>query len=71
MAHQTERYIPPRQKLDPLSIVTDYATHPRLEYRYVILFFAQEKIRHAFIISLPPRTACCCWLLANIETRCS
>lgn len=32
MAHE-ERFIPPRQKLDQLSIVKDYATVPRLEYR--------------------------------------
>jgi hypothetical protein len=30
-----ERFIPPRQKLDQLSVVKDYATVPRLEYRYV------------------------------------
>ena len=30
-----ERFIPPRHKLDQLSIVKDYATVPRLEYRYV------------------------------------
>lgn len=34
MAHE-ERFIPPRQKLDQLSIIKDYATVPRLEYRYV------------------------------------
>ena len=28
-----ERFIPPRQKLDQLSIVKDYAAVPRLEYR--------------------------------------
>lgn len=28
-----ERYIPPRHKLDQLSVVKDYATVPRLEYR--------------------------------------
>eukprot|EP00957_Ditylum_brightwellii_P060416 4587041-Ditylum_brightwellii.AAC.1 len=32
MAHE-ERFIPPRQKLDQLSIVKDYAAVPRLEYR--------------------------------------
>jgi hypothetical protein len=31
-----ERFIPPRQKLDQLSIVKDYAAVPRLEYRYVL-----------------------------------
>jgi hypothetical protein len=30
-----ERFVPERQKLDPLAIVKDYATVPRLEYRYV------------------------------------
>lgn len=33
MAHQDERFIPPRQKLDQLSVVKDYAALPRLEYR--------------------------------------
>jgi hypothetical protein len=28
-----ERIIPPRQKLDQLGIVKDYAAVPRLEYR--------------------------------------
>jgi hypothetical protein len=28
-----ERFIPERHPLDPLSIVKDYATVPRLEYR--------------------------------------
>jgi hypothetical protein len=28
-----ERFIPERKKLDQLSIVKDYATTPRLEYR--------------------------------------
>jgi V-type H+-transporting ATPase subunit B len=32
-AAHTERFIPERQKLDQLSIVKDYATVPRLEYR--------------------------------------
>ena len=32
MAHE-ERFIPPRQKLDQLSVVKDYAAVPRLEYR--------------------------------------
>ena len=31
--HEVERFIPIRKKLDPLSIVKDYATVPRLEYR--------------------------------------
>jgi hypothetical protein len=31
MAHLEN--IPERRKLDPLSIIKDYATHPRLEYR--------------------------------------
>ncbi len=35
MSHGDERFIPPRQKLDQLSVVKDYATVPRLEYRYV------------------------------------
>jgi hypothetical protein len=30
-----ERFVPERQKLDPLAIVKDYATVPRLEYRCV------------------------------------
>merc|ERR1719437_195072 len=34
MAH-VERFIPPRQKLDQLSIVKDYATVPRLDYRTI------------------------------------
>jgi hypothetical protein len=34
-----ERFIPPRQKLDQVSLVKDYAVVPRLEYRYVL--FAQ------------------------------
>jgi hypothetical protein len=29
----TERFVPVRKKLDPVSIVKDYATVPRLEYR--------------------------------------
>jgi hypothetical protein len=29
----TERFVPVRKKLDQLSIVKDYATVPRLEYR--------------------------------------
>lgn len=33
MAHEAERFIPPRQKLDQLSVVKDYAVVPRLEYR--------------------------------------
>ena len=37
MAHE-ERFIPPRQKLDPQAIVEDYATVPRLDYRYVLTF---------------------------------
>ena len=28
-----ERFIPPRQKMDPLAIVKDYSAVPRLEYR--------------------------------------
>ena len=36
MAHQDERFIPPRQKLDQLSVVKDYAAVPRLDYRYVV-----------------------------------
>lgn len=32
MAHE-ERFIPERQKLDQLSVIKDYATVPRLEYR--------------------------------------
>jgi hypothetical protein len=31
-----ERFIPPRQKLDQVSLVKDYAVVPRLEYRYVL-----------------------------------
>ena len=31
-----ERFIPERHKLDQVSIVKDYATVPRLEYRYVL-----------------------------------
>jgi hypothetical protein len=30
-----ERFIPERQAIDPLAVVKDYATVPRLEYRYV------------------------------------
>ena len=33
MAHHEERFIPPRQKLDQLSVVKDYSAIPRLEYR--------------------------------------
>ena len=33
MAEEHERFIPPRQKLDQLGIVKDYAVVPRLEYR--------------------------------------
>ena len=32
-----ERFIPPRHKMDQLSIVKGYATVPRLEYRYVFV----------------------------------
>lgn len=32
MAHE-ERFIPPRQKLDQLSVVKDYNIIPRLDYR--------------------------------------
>ncbi|KAL3799398.1 hypothetical protein ACHAW5_000571 [Stephanodiscus triporus] len=32
MSHE-ERFIPPRQKLDQLSVVKDYSAIPRLEYR--------------------------------------
>jgi hypothetical protein len=32
MSHE-ERFIPERQKIDPLAVVKDYATYPRLEYR--------------------------------------
>jgi hypothetical protein len=31
--HHEERFVPERQKLDPLAVVKDYATVPRLEYR--------------------------------------
>ena len=34
MSHE-ERFIPPRQKLDPQAVVEDYAAVPRLDYRYV------------------------------------
>jgi hypothetical protein len=34
-----DRFIPERHKLDQLSIVKDYATVPRLEYRYVAARF--------------------------------
>jgi hypothetical protein len=30
-----ERFTPERRTIDPLAIVKDYATVPRLEYRYV------------------------------------
>jgi hypothetical protein len=30
MAHAEERFIPPRQKMDQLSVVKDYAAVPRL-----------------------------------------
>jgi hypothetical protein len=30
-----ERFIPERHAIDPLAVVKDYATVPRLEYRYV------------------------------------
>ena len=33
MAHEEERFIPPRVKLDQVSVVKDYAAVPRLEYR--------------------------------------
>jgi hypothetical protein len=33
MSPHEEKYIPPRHKLDQLSVVKDYATVPRLEYR--------------------------------------
>jgi hypothetical protein len=33
MSHAEERFIPERQKIDQLSVVKDYATVPRLEYR--------------------------------------
>ena len=33
MADNEERFIPPRQKLDQLSVVKDYSAIPRLEYR--------------------------------------
>ncbi len=33
MAHHEERFIPPRQKMDQLSVVKDYSAIPRLEYR--------------------------------------
>ena len=33
--HADERFIPPRQKMDQLSVVKDYSAIPRLEYRYV------------------------------------
>ena len=36
MAHQDARFIPVRKKFDQLSIIKDYAVHPRLDYRYVI-----------------------------------
>ena len=32
MAHE-ERFIPERQKIDPLSVVKEYAAIPRLDYR--------------------------------------
>lgn len=32
MAH-VEKFIPPRQKLDQIGVVKDYAITPRLEYR--------------------------------------
>jgi len=35
MSHHEERFIPPRQKLDQLSVVKDYSTIPRLEYRTI------------------------------------
>ena len=31
--HADERFIPPRQKMDQLSVVKDYSVIPRLEYR--------------------------------------
>jgi len=31
--HEAERFIPIRKKLDQISLVKDYATIPRLEYR--------------------------------------
>jgi V-type H+-transporting ATPase subunit B len=34
MSHE-ERFIPERQKIDPLAVVKDYATYPRLEYRTI------------------------------------
>ena len=37
MSHADERFIPPRQKLDQVSVVKDYAATPRLDYRYVTL----------------------------------
>jgi V-type H+-transporting ATPase subunit B len=35
MSHHEDRFIPPRQKLDQLSVVKDYSAIPRLEYRSV------------------------------------
>jgi hypothetical protein len=33
MSHAEERFIPERKKIDQLSVIKDYATVPRLEYR--------------------------------------
>ena len=45
MAHE-ERFIPPRVKLDQLGVVKNYATQPRLEYRYVT---SQQNSAHQVI----------------------
>jgi len=36
MAHEVERFIPTRQKVDQLSVVQDYAVIPRLDYRTIV-----------------------------------
>ena len=42
MAHHEERFIPPRQKLDQLSVVKDYSAIPRLEYRCVVVEWSRK-----------------------------